>query len=77
MLEIHENNDNNTEEIKLSKTTDLGVLDLFKHPGCRNASLIMFVNWIAVNLGINKTKRKLSSVFYVRFIRIRQSVNVA
>ena len=39
-------------ENKEVKDVELGIPDLFKHSGCRNATLIMFVVWIAVTLGI-------------------------
>ena len=40
---------------KRIQNVELGALDLFKHPGCRNATLIMFVVWTSVNLGENNT----------------------
>ena len=43
-------NDNGT---KRDQNVELGALDLFKHPGCRNATLIMFVVWTSVTLGEN------------------------
>ena len=33
-------------------TKELGTIDLFKHPGSRNVTLIMCVNWMAVTLGM-------------------------
>ena len=30
---------------------ELGILDLFKHSGCRKVTLIMFVNWTSIILG--------------------------
>ena len=44
--------DNDTE-IKRVQNVELGARDLFTHPGCRNATLIMFVVWTSVTLGEN------------------------
>ena len=38
---------------KKDQDVGLGARDLFKHPGCRNATLIMFVVWTSVTLGNN------------------------
>ncbi len=38
---------------KLDQNIELGARDLFQHPGCRNATLIMFVVWTSVTLGKN------------------------
>ena len=34
-----------------TQTVELGAVDLFKHAGCRNVTLIMFVAWTATTLG--------------------------
>ncbi len=44
--------DNDTGN-KKDQNVGLGARDLFKHPGCRNATLIMFVVWTSVTLGDN------------------------
>ena len=38
--------------IQSTPTKELGTIDLFKHPGSRNVTLIMCVNWMAVTLGM-------------------------
>ena len=53
LLEVSEENDSQATEKKEIKDVELGIPDLFKHSGCRNATLIMFVVWIAVTLGTN------------------------
>ena len=53
LLEVSEVNDSEITEKKEIKDVELGIPDLFKHSGCRNATLIMFVVWIAVTLGMN------------------------
>ena len=32
-------------------TAELGTIGIFKHPGSRKATLVMFVVWISVTLG--------------------------
>ena len=54
LLEITEETEKNeTDESskQVVKDVELGTLDLLKHPGCRNATLIMFVVWTSVTLG--------------------------
>ena len=54
LLEVSAENDSEAHtEKKEIKDVELGIPDLFKHSGCRNATLIMFVVWIAVTLGMN------------------------
>ena len=36
---------------EMIENIELGTTDLFKHAGCRNATLIMFVVWTSVTLG--------------------------
>ena len=53
-MEVSENKEDATiekENKQHIKTVELGTLDLFKHPGCRNATLILFVVWTSVTLG--------------------------
>ena len=52
-MEVSEVTDTQATEKKEIKDEELGIPDLFKHSGCRNATLIMFVVWIAVTLGMN------------------------
>ena len=54
LLEVSAEDDSEAHtEKKEIKDVELGIPDLFKHSGCRNATLIMFVVWIAVTLGTN------------------------
>ena len=58
LLEFLEDEEKRTETHsamgpKLNQDVELGLLDLFKHPGCRNATLIMFIVWTSVTLGEN------------------------
>ena len=53
-MEVSENKEDTTSEIENkqnNQTVELGTLDLFKHPGCRNATFILFVVWTSVTLG--------------------------
>ena len=58
LLEFPEKEENptgtdNDTGTKSDQNVELGARDLFKHPGCRNATLIMFVVWTSVTLGDN------------------------
>ena len=56
-MEVSENKEDITSEKENKQAiqaVELGTLDLFKHPGCRTATLILFVVWTSVTLGIDK-----------------------
>ena len=63
-MEISEDKESKPEEKTVNKIVELGMMDLFKHPGCRNATLIMFCVWIAVTLG---TKNKMNTFSFYDF----------
>ena len=65
-MEISEDKESKAEEKTVDRIVELGIPDLFKHTGCRNATFIMFCVWIAVTLGTKNEKETFS--FYDFYI---------
>ena len=50
LLSVQKEN-SSTNHKKEYSDPELGTIDLFRHPGSRKVTLIMMIDWIAINLG--------------------------